>query len=1322
MRLHLIISRHGLPVTRILWTTSAASSGEYGARHPAPTAAVASSRTPNIAFSNGGYTVAQLLEDVNEVVPLETEPHVFDEELSGQWGLEDYVVEVAGSECLHFMEVDGLLRDGDEVVIRALQLADLRTRRLCGRHQITSEGKHLIDGVPFGSPYMKRSTTTRPAITIPPRKKRRTVFSGWEHGPGLAVEDALGEPADEEGDGEWVPPPETGFGKELSIMPPEHEESMGTVIRHPIEHLAESDSERDLSDVDEDEDENENESELESELQALKEDFEESSQFVDIRNQTRNPSGHALRATSVSKRPTSKGSTAAASIVSSSKRSRGDDFSSPRTSKAVRFNQGDQDTPEPQHANEIATEPPLSASDSAVSSDSDSDSDNSGSDSDSDSDSSDDDEEEEEEEEEEQEASSSEVEPARELTAPASESSSGSSSGSSSDSSSDSDSSDSSGSSDSESEDEVPPAPKVVQLPPVISAPGEGSTRTKKSNNRLKLRRRLSKLKELGALPEEADFDALRSWEHANGGWFNPEQSLISEVSAKPTPELSAEKSAKQLKKEKKEREQQEFEAKRQKLLRDLASGNGVDVDQTSEKENVPPPAPAAEPPVSEQISTEEKPEEESSKEAAHRRTLDVASSRRLLFGSLGMRTPKTKEEEEQTRRKLAAKASATARPKRTSRAAHEDVDQMDEGEDDNEHEGDWMNKLVIRAVECVYPDVAVTAPPYPFVQRWDKEANASIRELKGPTKKRKRKQRIQVYHNEEEEYDENGNWYGDDYYQEGDQSYYDTTADDYYQGHYGGEAQEDHQLNYDEGPEPAVSEDLPLPPSDMDTIPNLDEEDVKVGAIIVFRQLDMSKATNWQPQMSDYRVAEVRSVKEHGVINVLLAKRDRKQRPIGQDNELRQFSKFEVPDLANDEEEDDGYRELALAELSDPKLLRPGSSGGDENTQEGSIVSVVEESVPNTQPSPEMDLDETTFVTIGNEISWLESPREPANSPPGEAKQTPGGLPQIEVQTGSDQRSVTPPIPSPDFTGFHSARSWQQETPGLDANLEGRTLVSAETPSAGANRDEGPSVVSYASANQSFDDTTNDVPDEPERQVVESLVPPGESGPQSGSLLSTIDSNGVVPSSQVIKQENVKKEQRGEPRSSRESWSDMLERLRGGQSDAYELLSISDSDVDEDTSALEPLQWPSSSKKSKSPPKSPQPPKSTPNDASNPADPTHLLSFFSPAGSTRSKKSQLAREPAPGQPSGSAPKASQIPASQASQIVDLTLSTDGSPAPESSLTPSQRRRSARFDPKQESTRSQGSRASTTGSQPVVEVFSSPAQSQKKKRRTSRKF
>lgn len=120
MRLHLVIQRHGLPVTRILWTTTSSSSLDGPAhlyKTPAMASAIASTRAPNALFANGGYTIAQLLEDVNEVVPLETEPNLFGENKStGQWGLEDYVVEIADSECLHFMEVEGLLRDDDVVV------------------------------------------------------------------------------------------------------------------------------------------------------------------------------------------------------------------------------------------------------------------------------------------------------------------------------------------------------------------------------------------------------------------------------------------------------------------------------------------------------------------------------------------------------------------------------------------------------------------------------------------------------------------------------------------------------------------------------------------------------------------------------------------------------------------------------------------------------------------------------------------------------------------------------------------------------------------------------------------------------------------------------------------------------------------------------------------------------------------------------------------------------------------------------------------------------------------------------------------------------
>lgn len=81
MRLRLSVQRHMLPATNVLWTV------------------------PD-SVSRQAYTVAQLVQDVSQVLPLETE----------QWGLEDYVVELAGFECLHFTPVWLALQHDDEVV------------------------------------------------------------------------------------------------------------------------------------------------------------------------------------------------------------------------------------------------------------------------------------------------------------------------------------------------------------------------------------------------------------------------------------------------------------------------------------------------------------------------------------------------------------------------------------------------------------------------------------------------------------------------------------------------------------------------------------------------------------------------------------------------------------------------------------------------------------------------------------------------------------------------------------------------------------------------------------------------------------------------------------------------------------------------------------------------------------------------------------------------------------------------------------------------------------------------------------------------------
>lgn len=144
MRLHLVIWRHDFPPVRILWSTpsppalsshpSAASPSTVGGSFPPPLPSGRSGRlsasfnTAQTSFSTRGagsfgpgarssYTISQFLQDVNERIPLATQPGgSVSDQYVGHWGLEDYAVEVSGSECLHYMEVDSLLRDGDEVM------------------------------------------------------------------------------------------------------------------------------------------------------------------------------------------------------------------------------------------------------------------------------------------------------------------------------------------------------------------------------------------------------------------------------------------------------------------------------------------------------------------------------------------------------------------------------------------------------------------------------------------------------------------------------------------------------------------------------------------------------------------------------------------------------------------------------------------------------------------------------------------------------------------------------------------------------------------------------------------------------------------------------------------------------------------------------------------------------------------------------------------------------------------------------------------------------------------------------------------------------
>ena len=134
MRLRVRIERNELPPTQALWPVK---------------------DTRN--------TIAQLLQQINDIFPVEVDT----------WGLEDYSVSVGGFDCLHYHEIGQICRDEDEVVIKPLQFVDLRSRSLTGRNQISLDGRHLVDGVPFGRPALK--APLRPEVRIPPRKKRKLL-------------------------------------------------------------------------------------------------------------------------------------------------------------------------------------------------------------------------------------------------------------------------------------------------------------------------------------------------------------------------------------------------------------------------------------------------------------------------------------------------------------------------------------------------------------------------------------------------------------------------------------------------------------------------------------------------------------------------------------------------------------------------------------------------------------------------------------------------------------------------------------------------------------------------------------------------------------------------------------------------------------------------------------------------------------------------------------------------------------------------------------------------------------------------------------------
>jgi hypothetical protein len=327
------------------------------------------------------------------------------------------------------------------------------------------------------------------------------------------------------------------------------------------------------------------------------------------------------------------------------------------------------------------------------------------------------------------------------------------------------------------------------------------------------------------------------------------------------------------------------------------------------------------------------------------RRKIDLGAAGRLLFGALGVRAPKNKADNEKVRNDL----MKDIRPSKavTVEAATTEVESSNVDEDPET----WREIINLRAVECCHDGVELSPAPFPFVQRWDPQQQGSYSKQGNRGGKGKRSQRNQSrYYDDEQQSSKkrkrNRNSY-DSYYDSNEQYPAGDAAEFEDSNHYDEPIEMEStnapnaQIVYSDGVEGAVNDqimkdvqeaatsqvmdedDLPRLPEDISILPNFTDDDVKAGMVIAFKQLILSEATNWQPQMSTYRTAVVIKASENGNLELRLAKRDREQTEKYYDIETgkRIYGKFDMP--TDDGEEDDGFLEVTINELVEAKVVQ---------------------------------------------------------------------------------------------------------------------------------------------------------------------------------------------------------------------------------------------------------------------------------------------------------------------------------------------------------------------------------------------------------------
>ena len=322
------------------------------------------------------------------------------------------------------------------------------------------------------------------------------------------------------------------------------------------------------------------------------------------------------------------------------------------------------------------------------------------------------------------------------------------------------------------------------------------------------------------------------------------------------------------------------------------------------------------------------------------RAKVDLASSRRMLFGALGLRTPKTKEDEKALQDKLMKDVKPVKQVSTQPETSHQEEVAEAAIEDDES----WRDKIDLKAVECCQEGIVLSTPPFPFVQRWDPQQQRGYnggKGKKGSRNNKKLKRNYQQFYDEEEQRIEPQGKRMKSVSPltmsvgEMENQQIDSVQPS--------QAQQDESVINEQaaagshikfaGATENYEEDLPPLPEDLAGCASLAKDSAIAGTVIAFKKLDMSQETNWQPRVSDYKTAVINEVSEDGTLRMTLAHRDRPNPVISYDPETgkRTYNKFEMPGYDSQGEEEDegdsGGLEILFAELIEPKILRRSES-----------------------------------------------------------------------------------------------------------------------------------------------------------------------------------------------------------------------------------------------------------------------------------------------------------------------------------------------------------------------------------------------------------